>query len=137
MALVRPTGRLLSIHLLHDPAKLRASAALEAELRDGAANEEEQRLASMLVDSATAAIDWARYRDDTAEKLVALIEAKIAGRQWVAPAEEPVQVLQLLEALKQSVAASVEKTKAAGPKPPKRRRRACSDCSTSLKPPRA
>ena len=123
VALVRPTGRLLSMHLLHDPAKLRASAALEAELRDGAANEQKQRLASMLVDSATAAIDWARYRDDTAEKLVALIEAKIAGRQWVAPAEEPVQVLQLLEALKQSVADCVQKTKAAGPKPPKRRRR--------------
>jgi non-homologous end joining protein Ku len=56
-------------------------------------------------------LPWSTYRDDTAEKLSELIEAKIAGRQWVAPAEEPVQVLQLLDALKQSVAAVGAKTR--------------------------
>jgi DNA end-binding protein Ku len=111
VALVRPSGRLLSMHLLHDPAQVRSAATWEGLLRDGAASPEEQQLAAMLIDSSTAALDWSKYRDDTAEKLSALIEAKIAGRQWVAPAEEPVQVLQLLDALKQSVAAVGEKTR--------------------------
>jgi DNA end-binding protein Ku len=118
--LVRPTGRLLSMHLLHDPAQVRSFSTLEASLREGAASQEEQQLAAMLIDSATATIDWSKYRDDTAEKLSALIEAKIAGRQWVVPAEEPVQVLQLLDALKQSVAAAEEKTNVAKAKPQKR-----------------
>lgn len=119
VALVRPSGRLLSLHLLHDPVQVRSCSTLEALLRDGAASPEEQQLAAMLIDSSTAALDWSKYRDDTAEKLSALIEAKIAGRQWVAPAEEPVQVLQLLDALKQSVATVGEKTRKVRGKPQK------------------
>jgi hypothetical protein len=49
-----------------------------------------------------------------------VIEAKIAGRQWVLPAEEPPQVLQLLDALKQSVAAAEEQTGVVRAKPKKR-----------------
>ena len=119
VALVRPTQRLLALHLLHDPTQVRSGSTLEASLRDGAPSQEEQQLAAMLIDSTTAAIDWSKYRDDTAEKLAALIEAKIAGHQWVAPAEEPVQVLQLLDALKQSVAAAGAKTKKVRGKSPK------------------
>jgi len=119
VALVRPAQRLLALHLLHDPTQVRSCSTLETLLRDGAASEEEQQLATMLIDSTTAAIDWSKYRDDTAEKLAELIEAKIAGRQWVAPAEEPVQVLQLLEALKQSVATVGEKTRKVRGKPEK------------------
>jgi DNA end-binding protein Ku len=107
------------MYLLHDPVQVRSSSTLEASVRDGAASPEEQQLAAMLIDSTTAAIDWSKYRDDTAEKLSALIEAKIAGRQWVAPAEEPVQVLQLLDALKQSVAAAGEKARRVKEKPQK------------------
>ena len=119
VALVRPTQRLLALHLLHDPTQVRSCATLEASLRDGAAGQEEQQLAAMLIDSTTAALDWSKYGDDTAEKLAELIEAKIAGRQWVAPAEEPLQVLQLLDALKQSVAAVGAKTRKVRKKSPK------------------
>ncbi len=112
VALVRPTGRLLSMHLLHDPAKVRSFAALESGLREGAVSPEQERLATMLLDSITGTVDWDRYRDDTAEKLSALIEAKIAGQPCIAPAEEPVQVLQLLDALKQSVAEATGKAAA-------------------------
>jgi DNA end-binding protein Ku len=111
IALVRPAGRLLSMHLLHDPAKVRSFTALETGLRDGPASQEEEQLATMLVDSITGVIDWARYQDDTAEKLSALIEAKIAGQPPAIPAVEPVQVFQLLDALKQSVAAATENGK--------------------------
>src|SRR5438477_596861 len=40
-ALVRPAGRVLAVHLLHDPAAVRAAAAFAAGLGDGAVGEEE------------------------------------------------------------------------------------------------
>jgi len=118
---VRPGARLLLLHVLHDPFQVRSAAGLETQLLAANASDEERQLASLLIDSATTPLDWSRYRDDTQEKLATLVEAKIQNRQVVAPAEEPVQVLQLLDALKQSVLA------AAGPAakaPPKPRRRA-------------
>jgi non-homologous end joining protein Ku len=58
------------------------------------------------MDAATGPIDWSGYRDDTAQQLERLVDAKVAGREPVAAAdEEPVQVIQLLTALRESVAA--------------------------------
>ena len=101
---VRPAGRLLAMHVLHDPGLVRPAAPLEADLRAGALSQEELNLACTLIDSASGPVDWSRLRDDTPEKLAQLIEAKLQGRQVAAPVEEPVQILQLLDALKQSVA---------------------------------
>jgi non-homologous end joining protein Ku len=67
----------------------------------------------MLIDSAGSSLDWRQYCDDTPEKLAALVEAKVAGREVVAPTEEPVQVLKLLDALKQSVATACSEQAAA------------------------
>ena len=105
---VRPLERLLAMHVLHDPALLRPVAALEAGLREGTSSPEELNLACTLIDSASGPLDWSRLRDDTPEKLAQLIEAKLQGREVAAPEAEPVQVLQLLDALKQSVARAVD-----------------------------
>ncbi len=106
---VRPLRRLLAMHVLHDPALVRPAATLEADLRDSAASAEELNLACTLIDSASGPLDWTRLRDDTPEKLMQLIEAKLEGRQVPVAEEEPVQVLQLLDALKQSVAQATGK----------------------------
>lgn len=106
LVLVRPAGRLLAMDVLHYPAQLRSRTVLEAELSERGGSEEELRLAGMLIDAASRTVDWQQYRDDTADKIRSLVEAKIEGRPLPAPAEEPFQVLQLLEALKQSVAAA-------------------------------
>ncbi len=111
LVLVRPAGRLLSMHVLHQPRQVRAAASWEADLSDGAGTEEELQLADMLIDAARRPLDWSDYPDDTAQQLTALVEAKIAGQPLVAPAEEPAQVLQLLDALKQSVASASGKPK--------------------------
>jgi non-homologous end joining protein Ku len=50
------------------------------------------------------------------------VEAKVAGREPAAPDDEPVQVIELLEALKQSVAAA-EKDAPSGAKKGKTTRR--------------
>lgn len=75
----------------------------------------------MLIDSASGPLDWSRLRDDTSEKLAQLIEAKLEGREVQAAAEEPVQVLQLLDALKQSVARAVDNKASRSPRGRKRR----------------
>ena len=73
--------------------------------------QEELRLAGLVIDAASRPVDWQQYRDDTADKIRSLVEAKIEGRPLQAPPEESFQVLKLLDALQQSVAA------AAGPQP--------------------
>ena len=102
--IVRPLGRLLAMDVLHDPGLLRSAAWLEAELQQLEASAEELQLAALLIDSASGPVDWQQFRDDTPDKLASLVAAKVAGQEVVACHEEPVQVIQLLDALKQSVA---------------------------------
>jgi DNA end-binding protein Ku len=121
VVVVRPHGRLLAMDVLHDPGQLRSATWLEAELPEVEASAEELQLAGMLIDSASGAVDWRQYRDDTPEKLAALVETKVAGREWVAPVDEPVQVLKLLDALKQSVATACSDQASVAAKPSKPR----------------
>jgi DNA end-binding protein Ku len=66
---------------------------------------EELKLIKMLIDSSTGKeFDFAKYKDVYTEKLSKLIEAKVAGQELVAPpAQEQAQVINLMDALKQSV----------------------------------
>ena len=123
---VRPTKNLLSLHVLHDPAKLRASSGYRSQLRSEPVSDEEVQLARTLIDAATGPIDWSGYRDDTAQQLERLVDAKVAGREPVAAAdEEPVQVIQLLTALRESVATQKgSKVRSRQTKRPARRRSA-------------
>ena len=65
------------------------------------------RLAGMLIDAASGKVDWTSYRDQAAQELKALIEAKLEG-QPVATLEPARAILPLLEALQQSVAAKTD-----------------------------
>ena len=119
---VRSKNELLWMHVLHEPSKLRAALDLEADLAGEAGSEQEQQLAKTLIDTATGPVDWARYGDDTAERLSALVEAKVQRRQVVVAAdEEPVQALRLLDALKQSVAEAASSGQSRPPTQGKRR----------------
>ena len=105
VALVRPAGRVLACHVLHHPGQVRPAAACEAWLRDGPVGADEARLAGQLVEAAgTQALPWAAYRDDTAERLAALAEAKLRGRPLPAATPEEPPLLDLLDALRRSVA---------------------------------
>jgi DNA end-binding protein Ku len=105
LVLVRPARRILTLHVLHYPAHLRASATWESELRLSATTDDEAKLAGLLIESASpVAIPWADFRDDTADQLAALVEAKLQNRPLPEPAEEEVTVGNLLDALKRSVA---------------------------------
>ncbi len=121
--IVRPLGRLLVMDVLHDPGLLRSTNWLEAELQQIEASAEELQLADVLIDSASGTVDWRQFRDDTPDKLAALVAAKVAGQEVLTTHEEPVQVIQLLDALKQSVAQVQSITPSAKPGEAPRRRR--------------
>jgi DNA end-binding protein Ku len=107
LALVRATGRLLVLDVLHYPTQVRMSATWQTELPASAATAAERDLAAQLIALASGSLDWARYQDTNAAELAALIEAKIA-RQPPAPASAEPMVLKLLDALKASVAAACD-----------------------------
>jgi DNA end-binding protein Ku len=104
LALVRPIGQLLALHVLHYPEQLRSADALPSLSRPETASPEEQHLAGLLIDAACQPISWSEYRDDSAEQLRTLIQAKLEGRTLAAPVAEEIPILQLVDALKRSVA---------------------------------
>jgi DNA end-binding protein Ku len=114
LGVVRPVGRLLTLHLLHYPAHVRASAACAAEVRTSLPTDDELKLAGLLIDTASAVpLSWSDYRDDTAEQLAALVEAKLQDRPLPVPVAEEATVLTLLDALKRSVAQETQPPRSA------------------------
>jgi DNA end-binding protein Ku len=103
LVLVRPAGRLLTVHVLHYPAEVRNRAVWETDLPPSAASEAERQLARQLIALASTPLDWTCYRDTSAEELAALVEAKVAKQPPQLPVDEPVLVLHLMDALKQSI----------------------------------
>jgi DNA end-binding protein Ku len=85
---------------------------------------DEIKLARQVIDTFEAPLDLSEYRDEYQEELRRVIDAKIAGEEVVAPAEEaPAKVVDLMEALRKSLdrvgAAKKKPAKAALAKPAK------------------
>ena len=110
LALVRPCGQLLALHVLHFPEQLRSAAALPPLPTSALASPEEEQLAGMLIDAACQPVAWADYRDDSAEQLRTLIQAKLEGHTPAAPAPEEIAILPFVDALKRSVAQALRET---------------------------
>ena len=108
LAVVRPSGSVLALHVLHFPEQLRAAEALPPTSPAVEASPEEQQLAGLLIDAACQPICWSDHRDDTAEQLRTLIQAKLKGRTLATPVQEEVPILRLLDALKRSVAQALQ-----------------------------
>ncbi len=87
-------------------AQVRLPEAFADQLPPAQIAEQELELAQTLIDSRTSSeLVMERYQDVYAEKLAQLVEAKVQGKQLVAPpSSEPPMVVNLLEALKASVA---------------------------------
>jgi DNA end-binding protein Ku len=107
LALVRPTGAVLALHVLHFPEQVRSAAALAPSSVEEI-SPEEQHLAGLLIEAASKPVCWPAYRDDSAEQLRSLIQAKLQGRTVAAPAPEEIPILQLVDALKRSVAQALQ-----------------------------
>ncbi|MBI3456287.1 MAG: Ku protein [Candidatus Rokubacteria bacterium] len=101
-ALVRPADGKLVLHTLYYADEVRE---LEARWKPVEASPQEVELAVKLIDALGHDFEPAKYHDEHRAKLLELIRAKGEGKEPVAPAErrEPTKVINLMEALRQSV----------------------------------
>jgi DNA end-binding protein Ku len=131
LVMLRPHDGLLVMSVLNHANEVTATSAFDEEIPKGPVDPQELGLAKTLIKaSATSRLDLSKYKDVYTEKLTQLIEAKVAGKELVSPpAGEEVQVINLMDALKQSVARAHESAdgeqapqpeEAAGKKPPKK-----------------
>jgi len=127
---VRPLRRGIVMHTLHHAAEIRSMDAVE-ELNSVSpkVKPEEIKLARQVIDTFDGPLDLASYTDEYREGLQAIIDAKIAGQEIVAPSPEaPPKVVNLMDALRKSLdtvsATKKRPAKAAMPKAPAKRKRA-------------
>ncbi|MGQ0632665.1 MAG: non-homologous end joining protein Ku [Sporichthyaceae bacterium] len=115
LAALRPHGDLLVMQMMLWPEEIRDPAAL-APADDVSVREQEVAMAAAYIDTMTADFDPAAHTDEYAAAVRALVEAKVAGREVVAAvdAEPTAEVVDLMEALRQSVARAKERRAAAG-----------------------
>ena len=121
LVLLRPLGRLLALSTLTYDAQVKKPALYEADVPEVDLTQEELDLAGSLVAaSSREEFDLGRYPDLYTQRLRALIPAKIEGHAVAtAPAEPEREVINLIEALKRSVAeAQANRALPAKPKKP-------------------
>jgi DNA end-binding protein Ku len=119
--LVRPVDSLLAMFELMYEQELKDPADFKDEVPKVEIAPEEVKLAKTLTEAmAVRDFDISEYKDTYTDRLTALIEAKVQGKEIVAPpADEAPRVINLMEALQRSVEATKSKAAAAGAKPGK------------------
>jgi DNA end-binding protein Ku len=102
---VRSHDRGIVMYTLHHAAEMRGMDSVE-ELNSVASKvrPEEIKLAKQVIETFDAPLDLATYKDEYREGLQAIIDAKIAGEEVVAPTvEAPPKVVNLMDALRKSL----------------------------------
>ncbi|HUR34895.1 MAG TPA: Ku protein [Vicinamibacterales bacterium] len=102
---VQPRERGLVMYTLRHASEIRSMDAID-ELSDmpETVKPAEVALAQQVIGTFEGTIDFSDYRDDYQEGLRQIIDAKIAGREIVAPeVQEPPKVVNLMEALRRSL----------------------------------
>ena len=102
---VKPHKQGLVMYTLHHAAEIRTIDQID-ELREvrGKVGPAEMKLAKQVIESFEGTLNLADYKDEYQEGLQKIIDAKVAGEEYVAPAEEaPPKVVDLMEALRRSL----------------------------------
>jgi DNA end-binding protein Ku len=127
LCLVRARGEGLVLETMYLAADVYSQAEIDEAMEATDVKEAELGLAQQLVDGLTQAFDPGSLTSDYRRDLQAMLEAKLRGEPIVEPEPEPAAapVIDLMEALKASVAAAkVKETKAKKAAPEKTRKRA-------------
>jgi len=106
VVLLRPQDGILTMTVLIRKDEVKPASAFKDEIAETEASEAEVSLADTLIQASTLKdFDYSRYRDVYKEKLTKLIQMKIEGQEviQVRDPEEP-KIINLMEALKRSVA---------------------------------
>ena len=126
LVLVRPIEELLAMTVLQYDSEVKKPVAFKDELVETGGSEEELKLTRTLIGAMKRKkFDIASYRDVYTEKLTQIIEAKVEGKELVAaPAVEEPQIINLMDALKESVRRAKPEGEAEAPaatkKPPRK-----------------
>jgi DNA end-binding protein Ku len=105
VAVVRPSGGVLSMSLLAYEGQMKKPADFEDEVKGGAATAEERKLAETLIAAATAdEFDLGDYKDEYNAKLARLVEGKSRKhRRSKAAGDGEPAVINLMDALRKSL----------------------------------
>jgi DNA end-binding protein Ku len=107
LVLVRPLDGLLTMTMLHYASQVRGPGVIKDELPKVSVNPREVKLAQQLIEASTDEnFDFSKYEDQHTAELRNLIEAKVKGKEIVAPpaeSEEEVPIINLMDALRKSV----------------------------------
>ena len=102
---IRPQKKGLVMYTLHHDAEIRSIDQIE-ELSSVPAKvkPEEMKLAKQVIATFDSELDLKEYKDEYRDGLRQIIDAKIAGEEFVAPeVQEPPKVVDLMEALRRSL----------------------------------
>jgi len=125
VVILRPSQRGLMLHTMYYTDEIRNVA--EFTPHKNLVNDKELKLAKNLIESLMADFHPEKYKDTYRENLKKLIDAKAKGKEIkAAPEPAPAKVVDIMEALKQSLAEKKEQPpkRAASKKTPRRKRAA-------------
>jgi DNA end-binding protein Ku len=130
LCLIRPLGESLALETLYYAEDIRAREEIDEAVGETEVQDAELEMARQLVASLVGDYEPEEFENEYRGELKAMLEAKLAGEEIVAPEQpEPAKVVDLMEALKESVA-QAQKQKApaekAKKKPAARKKRAAS-----------
>jgi DNA end-binding protein Ku len=107
LCLIRPLGDSLALETLYFAEDIRSRAEIDEAVDETDVKEPELAMARQLVESLVGDFDPAEFENEYRRDLRAMLEAKLAGEEVKRPEPAaPAPVVDLMEALKQSVAAA-------------------------------
>ena len=123
LCLIRTLGDALALETLYFAEDIRSRAEIDEAVAEADVKEPELEMARQLVESLVGEYDPADYENEYRGELRAMLEAKLAGEEITRPEPVPVApVVDLMDALRQSVAqAQKEKAPSRGKKPARKR----------------
>ncbi len=105
LSLIRPLGNALAIETLFYAEDIRSRDEIEEAVAETEVSDAELAMASQLIESLTGSFDPTDYENEHRRDVRAMLEAKLAGEEIGEPEPvAPAPVIDLMDALKQSVA---------------------------------
>lgn len=114
LVMLRPLGKLICMEVLSFKDQVKNPADFEDEVEDADFSQAELELTKKLIEATKADdFDISKFENVYHDKLKELIDAKIEGKEIVAPPDDqPEQVINLMDALKASVAQAQDASQA-------------------------
>ena len=129
LCLVRPLEDTIVLETLYYAEDIRSAAEISEAVGETEVNDQELAMARQLVESLAGSFDASAYRNTYRDELRAMLDAKVSGEEivWPEPTAPEAPVIDLMQALKQSVAAAQDS------EPPKAKRAARSSTRAKSK----